>query len=112
MERSVMTNSGVQSFMISSAVSPSFATRMSYPWLERLARNTRVICGSSSTTRMRRWSFMTDSLVDRSGGLLSHDVNIHRGRVAQKFMNRREVKIFLHAGGCRASEHHLSDVFF
>src|SRR5208282_3426849 len=52
MARSVMTRSGDQSFMISSAVSPSLATRMSYPWLEREVRSTRAIWDSSSTTRM------------------------------------------------------------
>src|ERR1022692_587334 len=92
MARSVMTRSGDHSFMISSAASPSLATRMSYPWLERDVRRTRVICDSSSTTRMCLCSKVYAPPV-RPAGFLRHDVHVHRRGVAQKLMDRLKIEI-------------------
>src|SRR5258708_3754382 len=113
--RSVTTRSGDQSFMISSAVSPSLATRMSYPWLEREVRSTRVIWDSSSTTRMCLCSNVyAPEFVRRhaqSVGLLGHDMYVHRWRVTQKLMDRRKIKISFPAPRRGASENNLRDVF-
>src|SRR6266851_10466548 len=113
--RSVMTKSGAQSFMISSAVSPSLATRMSYPWLEREVRSTRVIWDSSSTTRMCLCSnAYAPGFVhrhSRSVRFLGHDVYVHRRRVAQKLMDRRKIKISFPAPRGGASENNLRDMF-
>src|SRR4029077_4114685 len=113
--RSVMTRSGDQSLMISSAVSPSLATRMSYPWLEREVRSTRVIWGSSSTTRMCLCSNVYAPGFARrraqSIRFLSHDVHVHRRRVAQKLMDRRKIEISFPAPRGGASENNLRDVF-
>src|SRR5438270_12233985 len=51
-----MTSSGRHSLKLASADSPSAAVRTSYPWLDRTVLKTRVICGSSSTTRTRDFS--------------------------------------------------------
>src|ERR1035438_7372425 len=50
--RSVTTRSGVQSLKTCRPSSGSFAVLTSYPCAESAARSTRVICGSSSITRI------------------------------------------------------------
>src|SRR4029077_16115253 len=113
--RSVMTRSGDQSLMISSAVSPSLATRMSYPWLEREVRSTRVIWGSSSTTRMCLCSNVYAPGFVRGGAqsirFRRNEVQVHRRRVAQKLMDRRKIEISFPAPRGGASENNLRDVF-
>src|SRR6266852_4021575 len=113
--RSVITRSGDQSFIISSAVSTSLATRMSYPWLAREVRSTRVIWGSSSTTRMCLCSnICVPAFVRRharSVRFLGHDVHVHCRRVAQKLMDRRKIEISFPAPRGGASENNLRNVF-
>src|ERR1700728_1270769 len=122
MARSVITRSCVQSFIISSAVSPSFATRMSYPWLDSEVRKTRVICDSSSTTRMCLCSVIFDQQPDAKTGFVSvyclafsarflrDNVHIYRRSIPQKLMNCRQIKISLPTLRCRATEDHLRNM--
>src|SRR5258708_2884082 len=89
--KSVITRSGDHSFINWIASSPSEATRTPYPWLVSVVLSTRVICGSSSTTRMfplELASFMKSSL-----HLLGHDVHVNGRCVAKELMNDRKVKI-------------------
>src|ERR1017187_4554174 len=50
--RSVITRSGGQSLKVRNPSSGSLAVRTSYPCAESAARSTRVICVSSSITRI------------------------------------------------------------
>src|ERR1019366_2227053 len=95
MARSVITSSGSVFRNCSSASTPSWATVTSCPLLCSEVRNTRVICGSSSTIKIRIVS------LPHSLTLLRHDVHIDMRSVAHELLQREVVHILLPTFNCR-----------
>src|SRR5690349_623833 len=89
MRRSVINRSGDQLFISCKASTPSPAVRVPYPKLDRVVFSTRVICGSSSTTRM----FPFAPEVITSLHFLGDDVNVHRRRIPQEFVDRGKIQV-------------------
>src|SRR5207302_2715426 len=104
-ERSVTIRSGIQSIDRFNAASPSAAVLTSYPCACSVVFKTRVICGSSSTTRILLRSAI-------SARLLGDNVDVDRRRFRQKAVHGSEIQILLPAIDCGASKDHLRDFLF
>src|SRR5882672_6611550 len=103
MDKSVTIRSGSQSAARSSALSPSLAVLTSYPCAVSVVFRTRVICVSSSTTRIRLLSAI-------SAQFLRNNVDINRRRVGQKTVDRGQVQIFSPAMHGRPAKDDLCDL--